>query len=60
MIVIKPTEKSPLSGIVVHSTGANNPYVKRYVQPVASTPDADTLQALLRQEQVWESLEQDF
>ena len=35
------------AGIVVHSTGANNPYVKRYVQPVSSTPDADVLQSLL-------------
>ncbi len=43
----KANRKITPAGIVVHSTGANNPYVKRYVQPVASTPDADTLQALL-------------
>lgn len=30
-------------GIMVHSTGANNPSLARYVQPVADTPGKDTL-----------------
>ena len=42
----KANRKITPAGIVVHSTGANNPYVKRYVQPVASTPDADTLPSM--------------
>lgn len=43
----KAGRKITPAGIVIHSTGANNPYVKRYVQPVSSTPDADVLQSLL-------------
>ena len=34
-------------GVMVHSTGANNPTLKRYVQPVAATPDRDKLLAQL-------------
>lgn len=34
-------------GVMVHSTGANNPTLRRYVQPVASTPDRDSLLAAL-------------
>jgi len=34
----KITDSKPV-GIVVHSTGANNPYIKRYVQPLKSYPD---------------------
>ena len=34
-------------GVMVHSTGANNPNIKRYVQPVDSTPDRDELLRLL-------------
>lgn len=34
-------------GVMVHSTGANNPNLKRYVQPVASTPKRDELLKLL-------------
>ena len=30
-------------GVMVHSTGANNPALKRYVQPVDSTPGRDGL-----------------
>lgn len=30
-------------GVMVHSTGANNPLLRRYVQPVASTPDKEDL-----------------
>jgi len=43
----KAGRKITPAGIVVHSTGANNPYIKRYVQPVSTTPDAATLLALL-------------
>lgn len=32
-------------GIVVHSTGANNPYLKRYIQPVEGCPDYDRILA---------------
>jgi len=34
-------------GVMVHSTGANNPMLRRYVQPAASTPDRDELLAAL-------------
>ena len=34
-------------GVMVHSTGANNPMLRRYVQPVASTPDRAELLRLL-------------
>ena len=34
-------------GVMVHSTGANNPNLRRYVQPVASTPGRDELLAAL-------------
>ncbi len=34
-------------GVMVHSTGANNPNLRRYVQPVASTPGRDELLATL-------------
>ena len=30
-------------GVMVHSTGANNPNIKRYVQPVDATPDREEL-----------------
>ncbi len=43
----KAGRKITPAGIVVHSTGANNPYIKRYVQPVSATPDADALLTLL-------------
>ena len=35
------------SGVMVHSTGANNPTLRRYVQPVASTPGREALLAQL-------------
>lgn len=35
----KKAGESPKTGIVVHSTGVNNPYVKRYVQPMESDAD---------------------
>lgn len=31
--------KIPMTGIVVHSTGANNPELKRYVQPTQGDPE---------------------
>ncbi len=34
-------------GVMVHSTGANNPMLRRYVQPVASTPGREELLAQL-------------
>ena len=34
-------------GVMVHSTGANNPTLRRYVQPVASTPGREELLAQL-------------
>lgn len=34
-------------GVMVHSTGANNPLLRRYVQPVASTPGREELLAQL-------------
>ena len=30
-------------GVMVHSTGANNPMLRRYVQPVSATPEKDEL-----------------
>lgn len=34
-------------GVMVHSTGANNPLLRRYVQPTASTPGREVLLAAL-------------
>lgn len=34
-------------GVMVHSTGADNPNLRRYVQPAASTPGRDGLMAAL-------------
>ena len=34
-------------GVMVHSTGANNPLVARYVQPSNNDPDRDSLQATI-------------
>lgn len=34
-------------GVMVHSTGANNPTLRRYVQPVAATPGREELLGLL-------------
>lgn len=38
----KGTKKMTVKGILWHSTGANNPNLKRYVQPSNSKPSADT------------------
>lgn len=37
--------KGDPQGIVVHSTGANNPYLKRYIQPADGYPDYDRILA---------------
>ena len=34
-------------GIMVHSTGANNPNLRRYVQPAAATPGREELLSAL-------------
>ena len=34
-------------GVMVHSTGANNPALRRYVQPVPSTPNREGLLSAL-------------
>ena len=39
----KANETITPKGVMVHSTGANNPALKRYVQPVDSTPGRDGL-----------------
>lgn len=39
----KANQQIKVKGVVVHSTGANNPYVKRYVQPADNDPNAEGL-----------------
>lgn len=39
----KTGQKITPKGVMIHSTGSNNPNLKRYVQPVNSTPDKDKL-----------------
>lgn len=41
--LLRPAPK----GVMVHSTGANNPCLARYVQPINSTPNKDELFTLL-------------
>lgn len=43
----KVNRQIQVKGVMVHSTGANNPNLKRYVQPVDYTPDKDELLRLL-------------
>lgn len=43
----KGTKKMTVRGVLVHSTGANNPNVCRYVQPSDDAPDKDKMLALL-------------
>lgn len=38
----KETSKMTIKGVLWHSTGANNPNLKRYVQPSDTKPSADT------------------
>lgn len=37
----------PIRGVLIHSTGANNPYISRYVQPDDNAPDREQLLKLL-------------
>lgn len=37
----------PVRGVLIHSTGANNPYISRYVQPDDNAPDRKQLLELL-------------
>lgn len=41
------TEAVPIKGVLIHSTGANNPTLKRYVQPDDNVADRDKLLELL-------------
>lgn len=47
----KGTSKMTVKGILWHSTGANNPTLKRYVQPDDNAPDRDALIAKLGKNQ---------
>ena len=38
----KSTNKMSVKGILIHSTGANNPNLKRYIQPSKIKPLEDT------------------
>jgi len=38
----KETSKMQIKGILWHSTGANNPYLKRYIQPSERRPEGDS------------------
>ena len=37
----------PVRGVLIHSTGINNPYISRYVQPDDNAPDREQLLKLL-------------
>lgn len=37
----------PVQGVLIHSTGANNPYISRYVQPDDNAPDRAELLSLI-------------
>ena len=41
------TTKMDIKGVLWHSTGANNPWLRRYVQPDDSAPDRDEMLAIL-------------
>lgn len=43
----RQTSKMTIKGVLWHSTGANNPWLKRYVQPDDNAPDREELLALL-------------
>ena len=43
----KKTRKMKVKGILLHSTGANNPNIKRYVQPFEGVDNYDELIALI-------------
>lgn len=46
-ICYKGTQKMEVKGVLWHSTGANNPWLKRYVQPSDNDPNKASLLALL-------------
>ena len=47
----KGTRKMEVKGVLWHSTGANNPYLKRYVQPSDNAPDREQMLKLLGKNQ---------
>ena len=47
----KNTRKMEVKGILWHSTGSNNPYIKRYVQPHETDANYDEMIALLGKNQ---------
>lgn len=47
----RKTSKMTVKGVLWHSTGANNPWLKRYVQPDDNAPNREELLALLGKNQ---------
>jgi len=43
----KGAGKTTIRGVLIHSTGANNPYISRYVQPDDNAPDRAEMMDLL-------------
>ena len=43
----RQTKKIQIKGVLWHSTGANNPTLKRYVQPDDNAADREAMLALL-------------
>ena len=43
----KNTSKMTVKGVLWHSTGSDNPYLKRYVQPSDNAPDRDAMLKLI-------------
>ena len=43
----RQTSRMKIKGVLWHSTGANNPWIKRYVQPDDNAPDRDKLLAII-------------
>lgn len=41
------TKKMAVKGVLIHSTGANNPYISRYIQPADNAPDKQEMLKLL-------------
>lgn len=39
--------KTAIKGVLLHSTGSNNPYISRYVQPDDNAPDRDAMLKIL-------------
>ncbi len=54
------TRKMQVKGVLWHSTGVNNPYLKRYVQPSSNDPNYASLMSLLGKNSVgndWNHME---